>query len=166
MSKQIRLMQSAEDEQHFWSAMKSRFDVGCIPWWMSAQPEKPQAPALCSATSRILFDEQDWQELRLFIEAGGDGRYMLIPRVGVVEWTQTERIANRYVVRARLFFEKAGVPWSSGSERIFNWAAAWIKKEYELVKSANTSVAIGPRLMEAVTAKEAELIYPNGSSLL
>jgi hypothetical protein len=167
MSKQIAIMQSETDIAEMWAAMPNKLEVGAIPLWMKQMPSTCDRPENAIGDWLLLFSTRDWNELRPFVEPNEDGNFFLYPRVGVVEWTKTEvRNVADYVVRSRIYFRGAAVPWSAGSARIYNWMSRWMKQNYFQAPALRAPIAIGPHLLSEVKAGRARVVYPSGKSVL
>lgn len=167
MGKQLRIMQASEDIAECWAAMPERLEVAAIPRRMKSNTGMFSRPEVLASDSLLLFNTKDWGEIQQFIERGVDDYFLLCPRVGVVEWSQTEiRGNNEYVVGARIYIEEADVPWSMGATKIYNWMSRWMKQHYFLAPALRAPIAIGPRLLAEIKAGRATAVYPSGKSVM
>lgn len=167
MGKQLRILQSSQDIAECWATMPERLRVAGIPRRMRHRPDIFRRPEELASDSLLLFCAADWEELRRFAEQSVVDYYLLCPRVGVVEWSQTEiRGGNEYVVGARIYIQEADVPWSVGSAKIYNWMSRWMKQHYFLAPALRAPIAIGPHLLADVKAGRAAVVYPSGKSLM
>ena len=167
MGKQLRIMQSPLDVAELWSAIPDRYCTGVIPRRMDCRPESFWLPGVLSNSALLLFCAGEWQEIRESIKEQVDGSYLLCPRIGVVEWSQTEVWAeSQYVVGSRIYFQGADPQCTSCSSRLFTWLFRWIKTHYYLAPAKRAPIAIGRHLMSEIKSGESRATYPSGEDVI
>ena len=160
-------MQSPMDVVELWSAIPDRFSARVIPRHMDRRPESYWLPGELTNSALLLFCSVEWQELRESIKEQVDGSYLLSPRIGVVEWSQTEVwVDSQYVVGSRIYFQGADPQCNSCSSRLFTWLFRWIKAHYYLAPAKRAPIAIGRHLMSEIKSGESRAIYPSGEEVI
>ena len=167
MGRQLRIMQAPQDVAELWNAIPSRYNASAIPRKMDRLPVVACNPSQVASSQLLLFCATEWQELRSYITERFEGVYFLSPRVGVVEWDQTEvQNDSHYIVGSRLYFQNADVLWSGSSSRLFGWMLRWIKVNYYLAPAKQAPIAIGRHLLADIGSGKARATYPNGKEVV
>lgn len=181
MSKQIRIIQSSEDDSELNSLLLEEQPLIALPKIFTNFEADFKRLGDLKADKQVLFLEQEisYIQERIVPCLGKDGMFLIGDEWLYIEWTKTkcDRL-QEYGVKGRYYYRQEirdSETYSSTADQNFDIVAKMnslfeslskkIKKTYKKTFIGKAPIYIGPHLNEQLSRGEACIILPNGERL-